>query len=208
MAAPSVSKLGAQAVAPRAPKWRRQIIVNRAFQMRTLRPILVYTGLVAVLAAVLVFLPMHRQAAADPDPRIQAVLDSELFRIELWLTPLLLLSGCIAGLYGLFRSNRLAGPLYRLQRALAALASGKYEALRFRRRDELRELEPVFAEIGSRMKTLAEGRGELLRFLRRNVEGLLKRAEANQLSTLELRESLQVILRDIDSEIEKTRGKA
>src|SRR5450759_2757912 len=103
MASSGMQKIVAQPSA-RVRKARRRIIVNRGYQFRAMFPVLVYAGLLVLLILGLVLLPMHRQIAADPDPVIQAILGAQLLRIELWLAPLLVLSGCLAGIVALVQS--------------------------------------------------------------------------------------------------------
>lgn len=187
---------------------RRQIVVNLAYKFRALFPVLVCVGLLLVLTLALVWLPMHRQIAADPNPMIRALLAAQLFRIEMWLAPLLVLSGSLAAIVALLRSQRVAGPIKRLREGLARLAVGDPEPLTFRRRDEFRDLEAPFAGAVSRMQQLTRGRLEMLRFLRHNLEGLAQRAKSQDLSAAELHESLAVLLRDVDAEMKKLQMKA
>ena len=186
---------------------RRQVLVNRGFQYRAMFPVFVFAALLAVLAGGLVLLPEHHQIAADPDPILGAIRAAELFRIEVWLAPLLLLSGILAAIVALLHSHRVAGPIKRLGSALAKLAVGDVAPLTFRRRDEFRELEAPFAGVVSRIEDLTRGRLEMLRFLRLNLEGLAQRARDEHLPPAELHESLSVILRDVDAEIARLQRK-
>lgn len=187
----------------RVHKPRRRVVVNLGFQFRTLYPIFVYLGLLIALTLALVWLPMHRQIAADPNPIIQAILAAQLFRIELWLAPLVLLSASLAAIVALLRSQRVAGPIQRLRQGLAKLAVGDIAPLTFRRGDEFRELEAPFAGAVNRMQQLTRRNLEMLQLLRHNLEGLDQRAQSQRLSGAELHESVAVLLRDVDAEIKK-----
>lgn len=187
----------------RVHKPRRRVVVNLGFQFRTLYPIFVYLGLLIALTLALVWLPMHRQIAADPNPIIQAILAAQLFRIELWLAPLVLLSASLAAIVALLRSQRVAGPIQRLRQGLAKLAVGDIAPLTFRRGDEFRELEAPFAGAVNRMQQLTRRNLEMLQLLRHNLEGLDQRAQRQHLSGAELHESVAVLLRDVDAEIKK-----
>jgi hypothetical protein len=207
MASSGMQKIVAQPSA-RVRKARRRIIVNRGYQFRAMFPVLVYAGLLVLLILGLVLLPMHRQIAADPDPVIQALLGAQLLRIELWLAPLLVLSGCLAGIVALVHSRRVAGPIYRLREGLVKLAVGAPEPVVFRKRDEFRELEAPFAGVVSRMEDLTRSKLKMLRFLRHNLEGISQRVETQHISSVELRESLDVLMRDVDGELKKLQLKS
>jgi hypothetical protein len=204
MASPALQK-----PAPtRLKKPRFKIIVNRAFQFRALMPLAIFAALLLVLTLALVFIPMNRQIDADPDPLIQALLGAQLLRIEMWLAPLLVLSASLAGIWALIISQRVAGPMRRLHASLAQLAVGKPVVLKFRRKDEFREMEAVFNGVVNRVEALTKGKLELLRFLGRNLEGLAQRAENDDLKAAEVRESLSIILRDLDAEVKKLQTKS
>jgi hypothetical protein len=187
---------------------RRRIIVNRGYQFRVLLPVLVFAGLLFLLTIGLVLLPMHSRIAADPNPVVQTLLGAQLLRIELWLAPLLLLSGSLAAIVALVHSRRVAGPVQCLREGLAKLAVGTPEPVVFREGDEFRELEPAFAAVLSRVGDLTKGKFEHLRFLRRNLEGIAQRVETQKISSAELRESLDVLMRDIDAEMKKVQLKS
>src|SRR4051794_37936939 len=72
---------------------RRQILVNRPYQLRAVFPVVVYGGLLFALTLAFVFLPEHHQVAADPDQIIRAIRTAELLRLEVWLAPFLVLCG-------------------------------------------------------------------------------------------------------------------
>jgi HAMP domain-containing protein len=207
MASSGMQKIVAQPSA-RVRKARRRIIVNRGYQFRAMFPVLVYAGLLVLLILGLVLLPMHRQIAADPDPVIQAILGAQLLRIELWLAPLLVLSGCLAGIVALVQSRRVAGPIHRLREGLVKLAVGAPEPVVFRKRDEFHELEAPFAGVVSRMEDLTRSKLKMLRFLRHNLEGISQRVETQHISSVELRESLDVLMRDVDGELKKLQLKS
>jgi len=204
MAAPVVHKADAKALVRMHNPGFRLI----GYQFRGLFPILVCVGLLLVLTLALVFLPMHKQAAADPSPVIRAILEAQLFRIELWQASLLALSASLAGIAALLHSRRVAGSLKRLREGLAKLAVGDTEPLTFQHRDEFQELEVPLAGVVSRMEEITRSKLKMLRFLRLNLEGIAQRAESQNLSGQELRESVAVLLRDVDAEIKNLQMRA
>ena len=176
---------------------------DRAFQLREMLPLAVFAGLLLLLAAVLVFIPMHRDIAADPNPAIQALLGSFLLRLELWLVPLLALSAAAGSMVAVVRARRIARPVRQVREALAQLGIGPVAPFTVRKGDEFADLEPAFTSALNRVEQLNRGRSELLRFLRRNLDGLVQRAASQQLTQEQLQESLAAMLRDVDTEIQK-----
>ena len=156
-----------------------------------------------VLTLVFVWLPFQRDIAADPSPVIKAILSAQLLRIGLMLAPLLLISGGVAAVFALLRARRIAAPVQDLQEHLAKLALGDAEPLVLAPRDEFRELEVPFNGVVGRVDQMSRTHLELLRLLRRNLEGISQRSADHRLTDADLRESLAVLLRDIDAEIKK-----
>ena len=182
---------------------RKRQTLSLAFQMRALLPVFIYGGLLVVLTLVFVWLPFQSDIAADPNPVIKAILSAQLLRLELSLAPLLLISGGIAAVVALLRARRIAAPVRDLQEHLAQLSLGDAEPLLLEPRDEFRELEAPFNGVVARVDQMSRTQLELLRLLRRNLEGISQRSADHRLTDAELRESLTVLLRDIDAEIKK-----
>ena len=182
---------------------RKRQTLSLAFQMRALLPVFIYGGLLVALTLVFVWLPFQSDVAADPNPVIKAILSAQLLRLELSLAPLLLISGGVAAVFALLRARRIAAPVRDLQEHLAQLSLGDAEPLTLEPRDEFRELEAPFNGVVARVDQMSRTQLELLRLLRRNLEGISQRSADHRLTDGELRESLAVLLRDVDAEIKK-----
>ena len=135
-----------------------------------LLPVVVFAVLQAVLLGVAVFYPLHRNAVQDPDPLAQAILSEQLLSFHVRLWPMFIFAGALASIYTLVRSNRVAGPLYKLKRNLLLMVEGEYRDMRFRQGDELRDFEAVANRLGQRMEALSSGN---LRKMAR-IEGRIK----------------------------------
>jgi len=187
---------------------RQRRALSLAFQLRAVLPVLLYGGLLIVLTLVFVWLPVQREFAADPNPVVKAILSVQLLRLELLLAPFLLISGGVAAVYALLRARRLAAPVQDLREHLAQLALGETAPLTLEKRDEFRELEAPFNALVSRVEQMSRTNLEMLRLLRRNLEGISQRSADHQLTDADLRESIAVLLRDIDAEIKKLQMRA
>ncbi len=194
------------AAAPRSA--RRKTALTLGFQLRAILPVIIYGALLVALTSLFVWVPMYRQAIADPSPVIGAILAAQLFRIVLWLAAFLLIAGGIASIYALLRARRIAGPIAELRERLAKLAVGEVEPLALDRGDEFREIEAPFNAVVSRLEHMTRNDLEMLRLLRRNLEGISQRQANQQLNDADLKESLAVLLRDVDAEIKKLQMKA
>src|SRR5579859_6254110 len=99
-------------------------------------PLVVYCCLLAVLLVPAVFYPLYRDASMDPSPIIRGFLSARIVGLHAQFWPAFILATFVASLYALHRSNRLAGPLYKLKIVLNLLGEGKPIALHFRKGDE------------------------------------------------------------------------
>ena len=201
----SVAKVPAN-LPVRAPDKRPRPRLSLAAQFRALTPVAIYGVLLVGLAVALVFVPMHQRVAADPDRIVRALFAAQLFRIEMLLAPVVLLSGAIAAVVALLRARRAAASMARLHEAMTRIAVGDAETPVFE--DEFHRFEPPFTGIANRIAQLTRGNLEMLRFFRHNLEGLRARINSPGHSDAEVRESLQVLIRDVDSEIKKLQMRA
>lgn len=189
--------------APSAPKRRQRTAMTVGFQLRALFPVFLVVALFATLTVVVVLLPLHRQVNADPSPVIKELLAAELFKVELWLAPLLLVSAGVAAVAALLHARRMAAPVQEVRDALAKLAIGEAEPIKLGKRDEFRELEAPLNAVVSRAEYSQKNTMEMLRLLKRNLDGIAQRSANRQLTDADLRESIAVLLRDIDTELKK-----
>ncbi len=195
-------------VVPRVRTPRPRTTLTLGFQLRALFPVMLYGALLLALTIFFVWLPMHRQLAADPSPVFRALLAAQLFRLELWLAAFLFIAGGVAAIYALLRARRMAAPVADLRGHLAKLSLGDPEPLALEPGDEFRELEAPFNAVVARVEHTTRVNLEMLRLLRRNLEGILQRSDTHRLTDADLQESIAVLLRDIDSELKKLQMKA
>ena len=140
------------------PWARRQLIVNAALQFRMLLPIVVFTVVEVLLLLAFLVYPIHRNASLDPNPVVQALLSERALDIHVRLWPMVGFAAVLAALYTLVLSHWVAGPLYRLQQGLQSMTLGKFQKLRFRDGDELREFEGITHRLARKMETLSAGK--------------------------------------------------
>jgi hypothetical protein len=178
-------------------RWvRRRIIVNPALQLRMLLPIVIFAVLQGLLLGLVVFYPLHQNAAQDPDQIVQAVLNEQFLSLQVRFWPMFLIAAGVAAIYTLIRSNRVAGPLYKLQRGLMRMSEGEYMNMRFRNKDELREFEPVANRLAQRMEALASGNLRKTAQLEGHIKWLKTRLEMQELSSAEIARELDAILQE------------
>jgi hypothetical protein len=178
-------------------RWvRRRIIVNPALQFRMLLPIVIFAVLQGLLLGLVVFYPLHRNAAQDPDQIVQAVLNEQFLSLQVRFWPMFLIAAGSTSIYTLIRSNRVAGPLYKLQRGLMRMSEGEYMNMRFRNKDELREFEPVANRLAQRMEALASGNLRKTSQLEGRIKWLKTRLEMQELSSGEIERELDAILQE------------
>ncbi|MBI4467685.1 MAG: hypothetical protein HY656_09725 [Acidobacteria bacterium] len=180
---------------PGQPRYaRRTLVVNWGFQLRALIPLLVLVGIFMVLALGVVFFPVHRAAANEPDWGIRAILRAQLASIHVQLWPLL----GVATLFSIYlswrRSLRVAGPLYRLHRTLNDMIEGDYKVIQFREGDEFRVFEDDIAQLGQKMKLISTRNRDILVVVHNQVKRLSDRlAGGDVIARADLEEAVQAM---------------
>ena len=175
---------------------KRQFIVDPRFQLRQLVPLAVYCSLLAILLVPAVFYPLYRDARSDPSRFIRAFLSSRIISFHAHFWPAFILATVLASLYAVFRSNRLAGPLYKLRIVLIQLAEGKSIVFRFRKGDELREFEDIMNRVAKRMESLSAGNARQLSNIQKRVKWLKARIEMQGLDANEICKELDDLLKE------------
>jgi len=175
---------------------KRQIIVDARFQLRQLVPLAVYCSLLALLLVPAVFYPLYRDAKSDPSRIIRAFLSARMISFHAHFWPAFILATVLAVFYAIFRSNRLAGPLYKLRIVLIQLAEGKSIVFRFRKGDELREFEDVMNRVAKRMESLSAGNVRQLSTIQKRVKWLKARVEMQGMETNEICKELDDLLKE------------
>ncbi len=179
-------------------KWsRRRLMVNPAYQLRTLLPIGVLIFAYGILLGGLVFYPLHSEVSAEPDPVIRVLLSELLLTLHLRMWPLLAFAGLVAVLFALLRSHRVAGPLYRLDKVLRGMARGQVHHVRFREGDEFREFELLANQLAQKMKLLATRNRDTFETVQFRTRNLSARLRKEDLSKQEVQEALEAILEQL-----------
>jgi hypothetical protein len=182
----------------KARRWvRRRIIVDQALQFRMLVPVVVFTVLFAFLAGAFVLFPLYRGAALDPNAVARILLREQLFSFQLRFWPILVLAGLISGIYALVRSNRIAGPLFKLKRGLMQMTVGEYQKIRFRDGDELVEFESVVNSLAQRIDEISSSSSRKLSAVERRLRFLKSRVEVRDLAKKELLDELDDLLNQV-----------
>lgn len=193
----------AAAVPGRRNYARRSRIVNPGYQLRAQLPLLVFAALYAGLLVGVLFFPLQRSVAAEPDLGVRAILAAQVSHIHFHLWPLLGVALLLAGYLGWRQSFRVAGPLYRLHRTMSEIAEGDYKTVQFRDGDEFRVFEEDIAQLSAKMKLVASRNRDALMYVHDRVKKLADRVAADEvIPRVELEEAFQ----SMRTQLEKAAG--
>ncbi len=179
---------------------RRRLIVDPGLQLRAQIALLVFAGVYALLLALLVFVPLHRSVAAEPDLGVRAILGAQVTQLHFRIWPLLGIAGVLAFYVGLRWSLRVAGPLFRLHRTLVELATeGETRPVRFRRSDEFCVFEEDLIQLNQKMKMVATRNRDILFAVQAHLKKLAKRLAADEIiPRADLEEAVYAMLAQLE----------
>jgi hypothetical protein len=144
----------AAAGAPGAAHHRRQVLVDRRFQLKYAL-LMAGAGLVVAVVFGLWLHQAHAQAIAllAPDPETRALLaHTDRALLGAFAAIALLLAGAL-GLLGIVVTHRVAGPVFVMGHYLRVLSHGRFPRMRtLRRSDELKTFFRVFIDAVEAMK--------------------------------------------------------
>jgi hypothetical protein len=193
----STDKKGRRNVA-KARRWvGRRVIVDAPFQLRMLRPIGVFAVVFLVLTGAFVFYPLYYHAANDPRPAVRVLLEEQLLSFHIRFWPMFIIATLLACIYTLSRSNRVAGPLFKLKRALMQMIVGDYEKIRFRRNDEFREFEEVANRLALAIDSISSSAQRKTEAVEKRLKFLKSRLEVRDLPKSEVMDELNDLIEQI-----------
>jgi hypothetical protein len=185
---------GSEAIA-KARRWvRRRIIIDSAFQLRMLGPILVFLLFFVVLTGLFAFLPLYSHAANDPNPSVRALLEEQLLNFHIRLWPMVIIATLISCIYTLMRSNKVAGPLFKLKKGLMQMMAGEYEKIKFRKGDELKEFEDVANRLALTIDSITASAQRRTSTVEKRLKFLKSRLEVRDLPKSEILEELDELI--------------
>jgi len=179
----------------KARRWvRRRIIIDSAFQLRMLGPILVFLLIFVVLTGLFAFLPLYSHAANDPNPSVRALLEEQLLNFHIRLWPMVIIATLISCIYTLMRSNKVAGPLFKLKKGLMQMMVGEYEKIKFRKGDELKEFEDVANRLALTIDSITASAQRRTSTVEKRLKFLKSRLEVRDLPKAEVMEELDDLI--------------
>ena len=193
----------ASGVRPQSPPekrraWvRRQVIIDPSFQYRMLVPLAVFAAIQTLFLGVLVFYPLHQSTARAQSPLEQAILYDQLLNLHVCFWASLAITAALTAFYTLYRSNKVAGPIYKLRQGLVRISEGDFQVIRFRSGDELRDFEPVANRLSQRMEGLSVGNTRRMTQLEGRLKWLKTRVDMQQLPSAEVSRELDLILTEL-----------
>jgi methyl-accepting chemotaxis protein len=122
---------------------RRILLINRPFQIRFAFYVCSWLFVLSVIYPMLVsqlYDWFYRYLAADPNGPMIPFLQKSRKDMLFWLTMMQVCFMVMTFLMSLFMSHRIAGPLYKLGKALNELRNGNLSKITFRKADHFQEL--------------------------------------------------------------------
>ncbi len=176
---------------------RRQIIIDPSFQYRMLIPLAVFAAIQTLFLGVLLFYPLQKNIERAPSQLEQAILYDQLLNLHVSFWATLAITAALTALYTLHRSNKVAGPLYKLRQGLGRISEGDFQTIRFRSNDELRDFEPVANRLSQRMEALSTGNSRRMTKFEGRLKWLKARVDMQQLPAAEVSRELDLILSEL-----------
>ncbi|NQT33039.1 MAG: hypothetical protein HQ594_05140 [Candidatus Omnitrophica bacterium] len=185
---------------------RVRLFIAKSIQIRYVGLILIGMFLTAVITGYTVYTTIllmlgERLAVVYPQGLLMDIIREANMVLVIRLIPL----GLLVVLIGLVLSNRIAGPIYRIQKFIIKISRGKYNVkLKLRKKDELKDVASSLNSLASRLdrqrgraleevETALDAAGELgedLKEGRSDKDKILKQARHLRKSLDKLKEGL------------------
>ena len=162
-----------------------------------LTPMLIFLLVFVVLTGLFAFLPLYSHAANDPNPSVRALLEEQLLNFNVRLWPMVIITTLVACIYTLMRSNKVAGPLFKLKKGLMQMMVGEYEKIRFRKGDEFKEFEDVANRLALTIDSITASAQRKTSTVEKRLKFLRSRLEVRDLPKSEVIEELDNLIEQV-----------
>lgn len=100
----------------------------------------------------LIFYPLQQELSGGASLEEQARVSHQVLQLHKRVWPGVLIVAILVGIQAIFASHRIAGPLYRVEKALEGLIAGDFkQRIRLRKRDKFREFEGLINRLAERL---------------------------------------------------------
>lgn len=178
----------------RTPITRRRFIVDKPFQYRLIGTLVSiwFANTIFFTLVLYFFYQGHLTRFYDlvPRPEMRPLVDSSTL-FPLAIAFVAVFGVVMVGIVGLYLSNQIAGPLYRVKLCMEKVGKGEWDFdVRFRERDFLRDMPAVFNGMLGGLKEQTAADIEKLK----ELEGALEELPAEQKLVTELREQKEALV--------------
>lgn len=160
-------------------------------------PLAVFAAVQTLFLGVLLFYPLQKNTERAASQLEQAILYDQLLNLHVSFWATLAITAALTAFYTLHRSNKVAGPLYKLRQGLGRISEGDFQTIRFRSNDELRDFEPVANRLSQRMEALSTGNSRRMTKFEGRLKWLKARVDMQQLPAAEVSRELDLILTEL-----------
>jgi methyl-accepting chemotaxis protein len=197
MAAPPVKS----APGVRTTQWkpRRRWLVKPEMQRALMASVVEFAGLLALLVLLIVFWPMHAAVDRERNPEIRALLDDQVVALHIRLWACLLIAGGLMLIRALLTSNRIAGPISRIEQIVQDMSAGTFTPFRIRHDDLAGGLETQVNALGYRVRALAKRNQETADSIRSSFDSILLRTRSQTLTEQELQRLVAMVKAELAS---------
>lgn len=175
-------------------------------EARALLPVAAFALVTVFALLLLVFLPLHRTVAAEPDPMIHAVLADQVLQLHLRIWPILGCATLIGAGVAILTARHVIRALARLERRLRRVASGEPDETPPDPNREFTQFQEVTETIFyAQEQARKRGRSTLLQ-AESTIDRLAKRLVNEDVPKLEIQKALAGIQSELNNILEATRA--
>ena len=158
---------------------RKKIIVKPDYQLKLALTFFISIIVYSVILGFFIFYPLYSALNAARTIEEQARVSAMIIFLHkrVWIG-FFIVAG-LAALQTLFLSHRVVGPVYRFEKAVAALKSGNYSLrIRIRKKDEFKEMEGLINELAETLELQKKRDNDFLADARARLETISAMLEA------------------------------
>lgn len=177
---------------------RRRFLIKPSYQLKSALTVVLFLVIYSLILGFLIFYPIQQELSGGASLEEQARVSHQVLQLHKRVWPGVLIVAILVGIQAIFASHRVAGPLYRVEKALEDLIAGDFkQRIRLRRRDQFKEFEGLINQLAEHLEQTSLQDQQFHTALRTRLETISSLLQEGGPSYEKARELLQGLIAEV-----------
>lgn len=169
---------------------RKKVLIEPVYQLKSALTVIISMIAYSLLLGFIVFFPLYLEMAASENIDQMEWIAVLVLQLHKRIWPAVLIVAIAVGIQSIYSTHRILGPSFQLKKNIKEFIRGNFVYTKFRRRDQLKDIEPVLNELADKLTKVKRSDVEFHEHIRAELKfisnALEKRDESGSAQTLKM----------------------